>query len=308
VLLRLRNPPEEWRRDFLLLGKTAMLAGAGGSAKTTTVCSLAMSVATGRAWLGEFEVAEPGHVLLVLGEEDADEIKRRMRGVSQCLELSEEERTHAYERIHVLPAYGTDVRLSDDLGNPMAIVDCLESYLALNEIQWRLIVLDPASRFMNAAAELDAAAATRYVELLECLTRAPGGPGVLTTHHVSKGSMRSAEKDQGAPRGSSALVDGVRWMALVDKPVLKADVASDLRTAGFSPGTLVRLTLQKTNYTPPLDTPFYFRLARGGMLVPLSSDELKAVEVALGGRGNRDVKKGRQKGSLRNGGLFDRLA
>jgi hypothetical protein len=86
---------------------------------------------------------------------------------------------------------------------------------------WRLVILDPASRFIGPDVEKDNAAATRFVELLESWKNEPAladddgvGPTILLSHHVNK---RSADDPiemlykQGAARGSSALTDGVRW-------------------------------------------------------------------------------------------------
>src|SRR5262249_25635901 len=81
------KPPE--RRSWLLrdqrtdsgvlpLGKVGMLAGAGGAGKTMALTQLAVAVATGTPWLGVLEVAAQGNVLLILGEEDAEEVRRRL--------------------------------------------------------------------------------------------------------------------------------------------------------------------------------------------------------------------------------------
>jgi hypothetical protein len=273
-------------RDYLLLGKTGMIAGAGGHSKTSSLCYLVMSVATGRQWLGTFDVAEPGEVLLVLGEEDGEEIMRRMQSIARALNLTESERQLAYDRIHVLPAYGTDVRLCDGAGVSTWVHDQLLKHLHRGKIEWKLVVLDPASRFMSSASENDAASATRFVEALERLTSVPGGPCVLCAHHLSKGAMRTGDKDQGAPRGSSALVDGVRWLAVFDRPQLKTEELDQLGVSGVSGDGLVRLGIHKTNYTPRSDRPHYFRVSEGGVLVPATGQNPGADLRFLGAEGD----------------------
>ena len=286
ALLRLSSDETDGN-EFVLLGKVGMLAGAGGSAKTTALCSLAMSVATGRLWLEKFHVTDPGNVLLILGEEDCDEIVRRLQTVARSLQLSEEDAVLAYTRIHVLPAYASDVRLVDEMGGKSEVFDNLRQYLESSDREWKLIALDPASRFMSSSAEVDAASATRFVEALESLTQVRGGPCVLVAHHVSKGSMRANDKDQGAARGSSALVDGMRWMALLDKPKFDDAIITDPRTADIPPGGIVRLTVQKSNYTRGLEHELYFRLGEGGILVPMSMAQVPVLMRGSGGKKNR---------------------
>lgn len=63
---------------MLPLGVTGQLIAEGGAGKTMLLCSLAIAVATGTRWLGTIDVATPGRVLLCAGEEDAEEIRRRL--------------------------------------------------------------------------------------------------------------------------------------------------------------------------------------------------------------------------------------
>ena len=196
MLLRLRHALKGHAGELFPIGKIGMIAGAGGTCKTMLVVSLAISVATGRPWLGLFEVAHAGDVLLVVGEEDLDEIVRRLQQITNTMDLTEEERLAIYKRIHLVPAYGCDVRISEST-QPTAMMTQLLTYMSESGADFSLIVLDPAVRFMGGKAEVDAGEATRYIEALERLTEAPGGPVVLTTHHVSKSAMRTYDADQG---------------------------------------------------------------------------------------------------------------
>lgn len=87
---------------------------------------------------------------------------------------------------------------------------------------WKAIMLDPASQFIGPEVEKDAAAATRFVQLLHTWAKRPWGnastgPTVLTAHHASQSA---GEDDRDvflsnpyASRGTTALTDGVRWQA-----------------------------------------------------------------------------------------------
>jgi hypothetical protein len=226
------TPPErDWllRRDdrgVLPLGKVGMIAAPGGAGKSWAVTQLALAVATGFDWLG-FEVASPGSVLLVLGEEEADEARRRLFYAAAAMRLDTKDREVAASRLWVLPMAGRPVALTRELERvegdalpltPMA--DELEHRLktTVPPEPWRLVVFDPLSRFAGGDVEKDNAAATRFVQVLERMAHL--GPTVLVTHHTNK--VTRAEDPAGrkteaaatiAARGASGLTDGVRWVA-----------------------------------------------------------------------------------------------
>lgn len=229
---------------ILPLGKVGMLAAAGAAGKTMAVVQLALAVATGREWLDTYTTPNPGHVLLALGEEDVAEVRRRVYAAARLMRLTDEHMRLAAERIVVLPLAGTRLSLTDDHGEPTPIYQDIRQRLRATEKEWRLIVLDPLSRFAGRDAEVDNHAATAFIETLETLTQVPGDPSALTAHHTTKAS-RGPDSDKSAAtdaRGASALTDGVRWVA-------------NLEPARTQPDR-VRLTITKSNYSqhvPPLD-------------------------------------------------------
>ncbi|RYZ45998.1 MAG: hypothetical protein EOO72_02940, partial [Myxococcaceae bacterium] len=92
-------------QGFLPLGKVGMLAAAGGAGKTMALVQLAVSVATGRPWLGHYgvPVSSRGRVVLALAEEDTDEAHRRLYAVRRGLALSEHEWADVLDRITLSP-------------------------------------------------------------------------------------------------------------------------------------------------------------------------------------------------------------
>ncbi|MGH7250108.1 MAG: AAA family ATPase, partial [Minisyncoccia bacterium] len=82
----------------------------------------------------------------------------------------------------------------------------------------KLVILDPAARFMGSETETNNAAATDWVNLIDALTMVGGKPTVLVAHHTNKSALRpmgndkKAIFDQSMCRGASALVDGFRWV------------------------------------------------------------------------------------------------
>jgi hypothetical protein len=114
---------------------------------------------------------------------------------------------------------------------------------------WKLIILDPLSRFAGSGAETYSSAATRFVEALETLTKVPGNPTVLVAHHTTKAARQgSSANDTTAARGSSGLTDGVRWVA-----TMRAENDS------------VVMEFTKSNYSA-LPKPLVLRRTEGGAL------------------------------------------
>jgi len=284
------------RRPFLPRGKVALLAAAGGAGKTQALAQLALAVASAglvsgerRRWLDAYPVAcNAGHVLWGCGEEDRDELRRRLQKAAQGMMLTEEEQERAARYLWPLPLYGLDARLvTTDLEDSGFMFD-LEDFLLAEKRDWAAVILDPGSRFMGADDEKDNAAATRFVELVERLTKVPGNPAVIVAMHTGKQGVREdlAEDDQYLTRGSSALVDGARW-------------AASLRwTRNVPPGQprFLRFVHTKTNYTPkapPLD----LVMDGEGFLRAATPAELEALREAQKGPPKPDPPpKGKGKG------------
>lgn len=221
-------PPRRWLLDrpdeetngarrigVLPLGKVGMLVSAGGVGKTMALVELALAVATGRKWFDHFGVQNPGAVLLALGEEDYEEIWRRVFTAARAMRLTDEQLQRAADNIVAMPLAGTSVKLvktEDGLITDAPMMTALRRRLATRE--WRLIVIDPLSRFAGIDTENDNASATAFVSVLESLVKVPGTPSLLVAHHTNKTSRTDgSEADAAHTRGVSALGDGVRWVA-----------------------------------------------------------------------------------------------
>jgi RecA-family ATPase len=240
-------------RGVLPMGKVCLMAGAGGAGKSYLAMQLAVAVASGARWIG-CDVETPGRVLLVLGEEEAEEARRRLHHVGRMLGLTAAQQEAASRNLVVLPMAGRDVALTGSLedvkpGGGLPTTPLFEEFerRMADGDEWRLVVLDPLSRFAGADVETDNAAATRFVQVLERLAQAPGGPTVLVTHHTTKTARREGTGGSDAAaatalRGSSALTDGVRWQANLE----------GLPRFHGAP-RLSELRVVKTNYGPPLD-------------------------------------------------------
>lgn len=135
---------------------------------------------------------------------------------------------------------------------------------------YSLIVVDPVSRFCGADAEKDDAAGTRFCQALESLIVPAGGATIIGSHHVNKQSRGpGAVVGASSARGSSALVDGARWVAAMSVEVIP-DGAID---------TVLALTVVKTNYAKK-PAPLELRYAEDGVLVPLLDEDRRAADKA----------------------------
>ena len=123
----------------------------------------------------------------------------------------------ALDNIIALPQRGLSQRLIDDKGEPT------KSYLDLKKVietnpDIKLVILDPAARFMGSDTEINNASATDWVNLIDALTMVGGRPTVLVAHHTNKSALRPIGNDkkpifdQTMCRGASGLVDGFRWV------------------------------------------------------------------------------------------------
>jgi hypothetical protein len=303
----LRRPADDkgdTSAGFLPLGKVGMVVAKGGAGKTMALVQLALAIATGRGWLG-YSTPTTGRVLLALGEEDEAELRRRihyafeamwsLNGKPEDRKRLEREREVAREAIVrnvvALPLSGLSVAFvrTDPRTREASRTEALEHLRKLADDggePWRLIVLDPLSRFAGVETETDNAAATRFVQAIESLTEAPGNPTVLVAHHTTKTSRKGEDPalDATAARGASALTDGVRWVLsmLPEKP----DVPG-------IPSPFVHLELVKSNYSPPAPRVTVVREDHGTLRTMNAAERAKRDEKREGiaERAKRDATK-----------------
>ena len=220
-------------------GRLCLLVSPGGRGKTAVLLSLAAHVAAGEKWCG-LHVVRPGAVALVFGEEDRDELHRRL---DASMPVDARARETAARRMLVLPLAGTgNNRLVDE--TPGQGAERSERATELLELLrkrapkggWSLVVVDPFARFAGMDAEKDNASATETMTVLEELTTLPGGPSVLVAHHTRKGADKDDDQAD-LVRGSSAIRDSARWVGMLRNVVL-----SDGNNG-------LKLEIVKSNYT-----------------------------------------------------------
>lgn len=273
-------PPQRWllRRDgvpVLASGIVGMLVAPGGRGKTMALIDLAIAVATGRDWLGSFQVQHRGRVVMALAEEDLDEVRRRIYRVAQALELTSDERRLVAQHVIPLGLAGHSVSLVDTEGSrivPSAFhAQVLER---VSETPHELVILDPLSRFAPQV-EGDNAAATAAITAIEQLVKASNGT-VIVAHHTSKWSRREGSKAGSASaRGVTALTDGVRWVAS-----LTGETEKD-----------ITLSIDKQNRAPQQKEPVPLTRNERGVLRPRTGfdSDMDRVEAAKAKTAHREA-------------------
>jgi len=213
-------------------GKVGLLAAAGGVGKTYALCGLALAVVTRRPWLGRFPVGEGchGRAVLILGEEDPGELRRRLHVQARAMDLTEEQRA-AVVGIYALPGASLDVLAltqPEEHGASARTPYAAALFEHLKRIAdeagkgWDVVILDPLSRFAGPDVEKDNSAATRLIQGLERFTTLPGNPAVIVAHHTSQASRKEGPAELAtaaatAVRGATGLTDGSRWVATLDE-------------------------------------------------------------------------------------------
>lgn len=227
---------------FLPQGKACMLASPGGCGKTFLLAHCALAAATGSFWLNSKSTG-PVKVLFVAAEEDEDELWNRFHKMAKGLELEKDKAKlkNALKNIIPLPLRGKTQNFIDKNGKTTKSYLDLKKSLEENP-DIKLVILDPAARFMGPETELTNSAATDWVNLIDALTLVGGKPTVLVAHHTNKTALRPVGNDkkpvfdQSMCRGASALVDGFRWVLGLQ------------RSEGENESKKIFIKLLKTNY------------------------------------------------------------
>jgi calcineurin-like phosphoesterase family protein len=191
--------PVSWVADgFLLADETSMLAGEGGSMKTTLMLTIAAAIAGGYPVLGAFPTAGPSAVALCSEEDGLDVLLDRLhaltRGLGWDLDL-------VAGNLHLLALEG-------------ALIGDLEWQLHLEAECQRLgsplLCLDPLADMLGGD-ENDNSYARGVVQWFRRLNRQ--GTAILLCHHYKKPGQHTPA----SPRGASAWLNACRAVYTVEE-------------------------------------------------------------------------------------------
>ncbi|GEK72950.1 MULTISPECIES: AAA family ATPase [Halomonas] len=265
-LLAVEPPPMRYVVDGLLPEPIAAAVVAPGSTgKSFWLMQLAACVCTGVPFMGQ-AIPNPGAVLMLGAEDDADEISRRLHSIVREYEWDGDrlDPETLGERFYAFPLVGQDNRLVKDGERDEAKINAIIN-MARAITDLRLIILDPVSRF-RSGEENSNDDNTRFAEALEHI-RKETGVTVLVAHHSRKGSNGDSADDV---RGGSAFVDALRFVATLAKLPFK-----EAERLGMSPedaANLIRFTVVKANYKHDMVMQ-WMRRGMGGVLKPTDPPE-----------------------------------
>jgi len=191
-------------KDVWVKSNVGWVAGPPKLGKTWLVLDLAVSVATGLPFLGQFEVETRGPVLLVLEEDTAPQLKNRLGKILEARGLAgtdELERDHARDfQVVFQAAPKTDLHFAIHQGftfSPESLA-LLEEHV--KTLRPQLVIMDPFYRMTRGFDEYKASEA--MAEVLGPLAdlRYKYGCAVAIVHHTTKNTKatRGGERMYGS--------------------------------------------------------------------------------------------------------------
>lgn len=269
-------PPIDYVLPNMVVGTVGALVSPGGAGKSMLILQLAAQVAGGPDLL---EVGElpTGAVVYLPAEDPPVAIHHRLHALGA--HLTAEQRQAVADGLVIEPLIGK-------CPNIMAR-DWFDGLKRAAEGH-RLMVLDTLRRF-HIEEENASGPMAQVIGCMEAIA-ADTGCSIVFLHHANKGaSMAGAGDQQQASRGSSVLVDNIRWQSYLSG-MTQAEAEEwgvDERQRGF----FVRYGVSKANYGAPFQE-CWFRRHEGGVLKPAVLERqkrqspAKLKSVARGGNDN----------------------
>ena len=200
-------PPRGW-----LLGNTfcrkfvSSLIADGGTGKTALRIAQALSLATGRPLAGEY-VFEKGNVLLVSFEDDADELRRRVRAAMQHYRIGADDIRGRLFLTTPGRVAGKLLELHPRTGKTQTgtLVALLEAAIIKHKLD--LVILDPFVK-THSVPENENSLMDEVIQILANLAN-EHDIAVDIPHHTGKGRA-ATPGDADRSRGATAVKDGAR--------------------------------------------------------------------------------------------------
>ena len=238
ILKAFSDVPE--KISFILPGLPYGVVGSvispGGVGKSAFALSLACQIAGGPNLLGL--PTEIGKVVYLAGEDPANVIEHRLFAVGE--HCNPVERETIAENLTVISS--CDVQLD------ILTTDTQKYFLELATGS-KLLILDTL-RVIHSADENDSGAMSNVVGHLKRIANKTQC-SIIFLHHTNKNSMNNgAGAEQQASRGSSVLVDNIRWQGYLTN--LSDEKAKNLLFGDIEKKYYVSFGISKQNYGLPV--------------------------------------------------------
>lgn len=263
-------PPLDFVLPGLLAGTVGGVVSPGGAGKSMLALELSILVATGfdLSGFGCGAQRHTGKVVFLAAEDPADAIRHRLHALGQ--HMSQNLREQFAQDFEIEPLAGMQANI--DRPDWLAFVESMATGR-------RLMFLDTLRRF-HELDENDSGQMAHLVGVLEGIAKRTGCAMVFL-HHASKSAAMNGQGDmQQASRGSSVLVDNIRWQMYLAGA--SKDEAKTLGIDEAMRGYFVRTGVSKQNYGPPV-ADVWMRRSDGGVLIPAELST-SSVTTKKGGR------------------------
>lgn len=268
--------PIDYVLPNMVAGTVGALVSPGGAGKSMLILQLAAQIAGGPDLLdvGEFPT---GLVVYLPAEDPPTALHHRLHALG--VHLTVEQRQTVAGGLLIEPLIGK-------CPNIMALgwFDALKRAAEGR----RLMILDTLRRF-HIEEENASGPMAQVIGRMEAIA-ADTGCAIVFLHHVNKGAtMAGAGDQQQASRGSSVLVDNIRWQSYLSG-MTQAE-AEEWGVDEGQRGYFVRYGVSKANYGAPFQE-CWFRRHEGGVLKPAVLERqkrptpAKLKSVARGGHDN----------------------
>ncbi len=243
-------------------GVVGALVASGGVGKSFYTLQLCVNIALGK------DKHKQGKILYLPAEDPQDEIFSHIQAINMSFDLSPAEIEEVKKRFFIIKCLGYNVNLlnsQEKFGQDIVTMcESLEKYGDDEKAHGKisLIIYDTFRRF-HLGNENDAAEMSKMLSALERVTEKTGA-ACLFLHHTNKTSgLNSAVSAQQASRGSSVLVDNIRFQCFMQS--MSEAESNSLCDMGTEPigdddrKHYVRWGVSKINYGARPDDQWYRR-------------------------------------------------
>ena len=257
-VIRRQEPPKiDYVLPSLPAGCVGILSGPGGAGKSMLALQLMFSVAAGNGCdfsLGSGSWQQPtmpaGKAVYLSIEDSMVILHSRLHHIIKLYEqdmiCSEWLDTGLLDMIKVYPLAGSGFALMGPDGRYTEwfepIVDVCKGA--------RIVFVDTMRR-AHDGDENNNGMMSVFLKMVEIIAKVTGAAVVLL-HHENKASMSDDGAGTEALRGATAIVDNARWVSRVRKMSTKE--AADHGITDADRHWYLRLSLEKTNYGPPVES------------------------------------------------------
>lgn len=240
ILAAMQNKPEplEFVLPGLVKGTVGAIVSPGGAGKSAFALQLTAQVAGGPDLMG-LNVSQ-GQSTYLPGEDPESVLCHRLFALGET--CNQEQRESVSKNLYIEPMEKSQVNIM----HPEWF-----DYLREAAIGQTLLILDTL-RTIHLLDENDAGAMTAVIGKMKEIA-ATTGCSIIFLHHTSKSSALNGQAaEQQASRGSSVLVDNIRWQGYLK--TMSEDEANDFGVQPERRKYFVQFGVSKQNYGAPFES------------------------------------------------------